>query len=72
MIMVSHSIDEAIELSDRIVVFEMGRIRTELAISLSHPRDVKSAGFIAQRQVIEKAGLLHARDHPESRRGLAG
>ena len=38
VVFVTHDIDEAILLADRIVVMEPGKIRTEVEVSLPHPR----------------------------------
>jgi ABC-type nitrate/sulfonate/bicarbonate transport system ATPase subunit len=54
LIMVSHSIDEALKLSDRIVIFARGRVRTEITVSLTRPRDARSNEFVAQRQELDK------------------
>lgn len=57
MIMISHLIDEALELADRIIVFEMGRVHTELPVALSRPRDVDAQEFMTLRHQL--AGLMH-------------
>ena len=38
VVFVTHDIDEAILLGDRIIVMEPGRIRTEVEVNLPHPR----------------------------------
>lgn len=45
--MVTHSIEEAVEMADRVIIMwhNPGRVATELSINLSHPRDVKSPPF---------------------------
>lgn len=47
ILMVSHSIEEAISMADRIVVMgkEPGHIVTEFAVTLPHPRTRKEPGF---------------------------
>jgi NitT/TauT family transport system ATP-binding protein len=49
ILMVSHNIEEAVEIADRIVIFgnDPGRIRADLPVSLPRPRDWNSAGFRA-------------------------
>ncbi len=46
--MVTHSIEEAVLLADRVLVFghNPGRIRADLAVDLPRPRDRKSARFL--------------------------
>jgi len=56
MIMVSHLMEEALKLADRVVVFELGRVRTELTVALPRPRDVDSSEFIARRHQLD--GLI--------------
>ena len=45
MLIVSHNIEEAVMMADRVLIFgsDPGRIRDELAVSLTRPRDVESA-----------------------------
>lgn len=45
MLVVSHNIEEAVMMADRVLVFasDPGRVRSELAIALPHPRDADSA-----------------------------
>ena len=45
MLVVSHNIEEAVMMADRVLIFasDPGRIRDELAVSLTRPRDVESA-----------------------------
>jgi len=45
MLVVSHNIEEAVMMADRVLIFasDPGRIRDELAVSLARPRDVESA-----------------------------
>ena len=54
VILVTHDVDEALLLADRILVLEQGRIAQDHAVSLSHPRRADDPGFVALRQ-----GLLH-------------
>jgi len=51
MVLVTHSIEEAILLSDRIVVLSSrpGRVKEIVAVDLPRPRDEDSAAFIALR-----------------------
>ena len=59
MLLVTHDIDEAIYMSDRIVIMTQrpGRIERTIAVSLQRPRDRSSADFLHLRgQILE---LLH-------------
>jgi len=65
ILMVSHSIDEAVLLADRIVVMDKnpGHIVHEIAIQLPHPRQRKSEPF--QRMVDQVYALLAGQTQPE-------
>jgi hypothetical protein len=60
VLFVTHSIEEAILLADRVVVMEPGpgRIASEHAIELPRPRDVASPEFNAVRRDL--GALLHS------------
>ena len=49
VLMVTHNIEEAVELADRIVVMgkEPGHIVTEFKVALAHPRERKDTAFMA-------------------------
>jgi ABC-type nitrate/sulfonate/bicarbonate transport system ATPase subunit len=53
VVFVTHSIDEAVLLGDRVVVFSAhpGRIRQEIDIAVSRPRDPLGAELIGRRPV---------------------
>ncbi len=53
ILMVSHNIEEALLLADRIVIFEAnpGRVKAEVPVTLKHPRDRESLVF---RQLVER------------------
>ncbi|HEY7990085.1 MAG TPA: nitrate/sulfonate/bicarbonate ABC transporter ATP-binding protein [Stellaceae bacterium] len=58
IILVSHNIEEAVEIADRIIVFgsDPGCIRADIPDTLPRPRDWASAGF---RQIVDQVyGLL--------------
>lgn len=53
IILVSHNIEEAVEIADRIIVFgsDPGHIRAEIPVSLPRPRDIAGARF---RQIVDE------------------
>jgi NitT/TauT family transport system ATP-binding protein len=57
ILMVSHNIEEAVEMSDRILIFssDPGRISAELPVALSRPRAPESAPF---RQIMDQVYTL--------------
>jgi len=59
MILVTHDIDEAIYMSDRIVIMSSrpGRIEREIPVALERPRERNSAGFLRLRSEILE--MLH-------------
>ena len=60
MILVTHDVDEAIYLSDRIVIMtpRPGRIRDIIKVELPSPRDRVSEAFVAlRRQIMEEFRL---------------
>jgi NitT/TauT family transport system ATP-binding protein len=59
MILVTHSIDEAIILSDRIVVLTRrpGRVKADVMVDLPRPRNEDDQGFIALKHRIRE--LIH-------------
>jgi NitT/TauT family transport system ATP-binding protein len=65
ILMVSHNIEEAVFMVDRVVVMdkEPGRVVSELNISLPHPRQRKSREF--QAVVDQVYGLLAGQTQPE-------
>jgi NitT/TauT family transport system ATP-binding protein len=59
MILVTHSIDEAILLSDRIIVLTSrpGHVKANLEVTLPRPRDESDPGYLALRQQLRE--LIH-------------
>jgi ABC-type nitrate/sulfonate/bicarbonate transport system ATPase subunit len=66
MLLVTHDIDEAIYMSDRIAIMSArpGRIEQLIDIPLERPRDRSSAAFLRMRGHILE--LLHFAGHPET------
>jgi NitT/TauT family transport system ATP-binding protein len=66
ILMVTHNIEEAISLADRIVVMEKepGRVVADLAVDLPHPRHRKSPEFIAKVDLVY--ATLAGQTEPES------
>jgi NitT/TauT family transport system ATP-binding protein len=57
ILMVSHNIEEAVEMADRILIFQSdpGRISAEVPVPLARPRDWESAQF---RQIVDQVYTL--------------
>ncbi len=63
ILFVTHDVDEALQLADRIVVLSPrpARIVEVLEVDLPHPRDVASAEYgRAKRRLYERLGVAHA------------
>ncbi len=63
ILLVSHNIEEAVSMADRVLVFssDPGRVRAEIRVGLPRPRDTESAAF---RQIVDEVYTLmtaHAR-----------
>ncbi len=65
VLMVSHNIEEAIFMADRIVVMDKGpgRIIAEVPVTLPHPRDRKAEAFVALTDRVY--GILMGQTQPE-------
>jgi len=60
IIMISHLVEEAVELADRIAVMGMGEIKSIVPINLARPRQTESQEFILLvEQIKEILGLRH-------------
>jgi len=68
MILVTHDIDEAIFLSDRIVIMtpRPGRIKEIIKVKMLHPRHRGGPDFLSiRRDILEKLHLASANPQPE-------
>ncbi|MCS7477516.1 ABC transporter ATP-binding protein [Umezawaea endophytica] len=52
VLLVTHDVDEAVELADRVVVLEDGRIRLDVAVTLPAPRSHRDPGFQSYRDQL--------------------
>lgn len=55
IVLVTHDIDEALYLSDRVVVMRPGGVKAEIAVELPRPRERKSAAIVS----LERSVLTH-------------
>tara|TARA_R110000868_G_scaffold10639_4_gene51636 strand:- start:37517 stop:38800 length:1284 start_codon:yes stop_codon:yes gene_type:complete len=69
MVIVTHNIEEAVELADRVLIFASnpGFVKSELPIKLPHPRDEESPGF--RKLVDDIYRLMTMRVENDPRRG---
>ena len=68
MVLVTHAVDEAIYLSDRIVIMtpRPGRISEVLEVKLPHPRERGGVAFISlRREILDRFHLASAKPQPE-------
>jgi NitT/TauT family transport system ATP-binding protein len=62
IIFVTHDIDEAVQLADRVIVMSQrpARIQRTVNIDIPHPRDISSTRYLALRDgILEAIGLAH-------------
>jgi sulfonate transport system ATP-binding protein len=66
MLMVTHDIEEAVYLSNKVVVMEPspGRVRGILPIEWPHPRDRTSSAFARLKERVLGMLVKNARDEP--------
>jgi sulfonate transport system ATP-binding protein len=57
-LLVTHDVDEALLLADRVLVLEGGRITDQLAVDLDHPRAPDQPGFgVRRRRLLTRLGV---------------
>ncbi|GLZ02700.1 aliphatic sulfonates import ATP-binding protein SsuB 1 [Actinomadura sp. NBRC 104412] len=58
VLLVTHDVDEAITLADRVLVLDEGRIRVDLPVGLAKPRDHEHPDFLTiRRTLLEGLGI---------------
>jgi len=61
VLLVTHDVDEALKLADRVLVMEAGQIILDQSVGLPHPRRRTDAGFVARREELLGAlGVVEA------------
>ena len=70
VVFVTHSVEEAVLLADRVLVMSAGpgRIESDIAIDLPRPRDVSSPEFNAVRRDVARRLTSHLAPKPRTRR----
>ncbi len=69
IVLVSHNIEEAVEIADRILIFgsDPGRIRAEIPIAQPRPRDMQNPAI---RQIVDRVYTLLTETGRDGRRGV--
>jgi sulfonate transport system ATP-binding protein len=62
VLLVTHDVDEAISLADRVLVLDAGRIALDLTVALSRPRSPAFAGFYDLRRALLAALGVETRE----------
>ncbi|MBY8870281.1 ABC transporter ATP-binding protein [Micromonospora sp. PLK6-60] len=55
VLLVTHDVDEAITLADRVLLLDAGRIAVDLSIDLPAPRSYRQPAFLAHRESLLRA-----------------
>jgi ABC-type nitrate/sulfonate/bicarbonate transport system ATPase subunit len=62
IIFVTHDVDEAVQLADRVVVLSArpAKVQDVLTIDIPHPRNISSAGYLEHRDdLLKRIGLAY-------------
>jgi sulfonate transport system ATP-binding protein len=60
VLLVTHDVEEALVLADRVLVMDGGRIAYDAPVELPRPRDLTDAAFVAQRaDLLARLGVGH-------------
>ncbi len=57
VLLVTHDVDEALNLADRVLVLEDGRIGVDVAVDLPRPRDASPARVRLRRTLLQSLGV---------------
>jgi sulfonate transport system ATP-binding protein len=58
VLLVTHDVDEAIVLADRVIVLDHGKVATEVTIDIPTPRSPADRGFAdIRRHLLEALGI---------------
>ncbi|SHM84736.1 ABC transporter ATP-binding protein [Actinacidiphila paucisporea] len=72
VLLVTHDVDEAIRLADRVAVLRDGRLATDERIAIDHPRDSADPRFAALRtRLLTELGVHRAEPVPQPTRDTA-
>lgn len=72
VVLVTHDIEEAVYLADRVVVMEAGRIVEEFVVSLTRPREHRAADFQRLCAAVEGALKFEQKYFPSAAESAAG
>ena len=62
--LVTHDVEEAVALADRVILIEEGQVTLDLPVKLSRPRDRSSEVFVNVREAILKRVMSHEGTQP--------
>jgi NitT/TauT family transport system ATP-binding protein len=68
ILIVSHNIEEAVYMADRVLIFssDPGRVKAEIPVRLPHPRDRDDPGF---KQIVDQVYAIMTQHPPKSAAG---